>query len=71
MALDAVQRQDIAHLLDGHGILQVLLVGHYEDGRLCQVFVVQKVEQLILHRSFRHPFRFSASEVRDKCRPST
>ena len=33
MALEGMEGQNVSHLLHIHGILQVLLIRHYEDGR--------------------------------------
>ena len=50
VALQGVQRQHIGHLLHAHGVLQVLLVGHDQDGRFLQMLVLQQCEELRLQR---------------------
>lgn len=51
VALDGVQRERVGELLDGHGVLQVLLVGHDQHRRARQVLVPQQREQLRLQET--------------------
>ena len=41
VALQGVKRQHIGHFLHAHGVLQILFVGHDQDGCFLQMLVLQ------------------------------